>query len=121
MVPPIPRTPTDTEEQRRALSHSNRRVLAERQSWPDGVLEACERIEDAYPDWSVGWLGENPGPPAFARPSTFRAQPRPDRRHHSHTDLRATTADELEALLAACEDRVTVSRPYRAHPSRNVW
>ncbi|WP_030443156.1 hypothetical protein [Actinoplanes subtropicus] len=33
----------------------NRRILAERQDWPEGVLEECEALEQRRPAWSVTW------------------------------------------------------------------
>ena len=44
----------------RELAWANRRIRAGRGHWPDGALEACERIETAHPDWAVVWLPPNP-------------------------------------------------------------
>lgn len=51
--------PIATEEQRQALVTSNRRALAERQSWPAGVLVACELLDVEHPGWHFGWLAAN--------------------------------------------------------------
>lgn len=55
-----------------ALRHHNRRVLAERLHWPDGVLEACARVEVEHPGWVVFWMRENTTP-GFERPAGFHA------------------------------------------------
>lgn len=36
---------------------SNRRLLAE--GWPDGALDACERIDAGHPGWSTMWRDVN--------------------------------------------------------------
>jgi hypothetical protein len=33
------------------LVRHNRRVLAERLNWPEGAVEACDRIDDEHPGW----------------------------------------------------------------------
>jgi hypothetical protein len=43
----------------RRLAWANRQILADRLGWPVGALQQCERIESAYPDWSVTWLRGN--------------------------------------------------------------
>lgn len=43
----------------RALFVKNRRKIAEQVPWPDGALEACERLERAYPGWWITWLPTN--------------------------------------------------------------
>ena len=35
----------------------NRRIAAVRESWPDGVLETCVRLDAAHPGWAVTWMG----------------------------------------------------------------
>lgn len=47
--------PIDTPEERAALRHSNRRVLAERQCWPAGRLEECEQLGRDHPAWFAMW------------------------------------------------------------------
>jgi hypothetical protein len=39
----------------RKLAWHNRRVIAERLGWPDGVLETCEQTEPQHPGWSLSW------------------------------------------------------------------
>jgi hypothetical protein len=48
--------PIDTDEQRRALAVSNRRVIAERVGWPDGALQACQEFDERHPGWYAWWL-----------------------------------------------------------------
>jgi len=36
-------------------TRSNRELWAKRYRWPRGALEACNAIEDLYPNWSVLW------------------------------------------------------------------
>ncbi len=38
----------------------DRRRFAEQLGWPDGTVEACERIEREQPGWRVSWLPANP-------------------------------------------------------------
>lgn len=35
------------------LAARNRRIVAERLKWPDGAIDACERIERDHPGWNV--------------------------------------------------------------------
>lgn len=37
------------------LAVRNRRLTAERTGWPDGALEACEKLEAETPGWSISW------------------------------------------------------------------
>lgn len=37
------------------LARMNRMIIAERTGWPDGAVEACEKLEDAAPGWSINW------------------------------------------------------------------
>lgn len=41
------------------LVWSNRRVTAARLGWPAGVLAICERLDAAYPAWTVHWRPES--------------------------------------------------------------
>lgn len=41
------------------LLRHNRRVMAERIGWPDGAVEACDKLQDAYPGWNPGWQPES--------------------------------------------------------------
>jgi hypothetical protein len=43
---------------RRELRARNRRIVAERVGWPDGAVEACERLEREYRGWDVRWLDD---------------------------------------------------------------
>lgn len=37
----------------------NRRILAERLHWPDGVVDECEELEQRFPAWAVMWRTES--------------------------------------------------------------
>jgi hypothetical protein len=41
------------------LGHHSQKILAERQRWPDGALQACWDLELRHPRWRVSWLAEN--------------------------------------------------------------
>lgn len=60
------------EDERERLAWNNRQILADRLHWPDGALQACERIERDHPDWSISWLRENTIS-GFERPAGYRA------------------------------------------------
>jgi len=48
----------------RDLQRKNGRLLAERLGWPDGAIEACERLEDEYGlcvAWYPRWRMATPG------------------------------------------------------------
>jgi hypothetical protein len=36
------------------LAH-NRRAMAARMHWPEGALEACDKIADRFPGWNPGY------------------------------------------------------------------
>jgi hypothetical protein len=58
-------TPPDNEEREQAeLWASNRRLLAGRQRWPEGALEAVARAEGLFPRYGCYWCGP-PAPPGF--------------------------------------------------------
>ena len=76
------------------LARKNRRLLAERTAWPAGVVEECEAIEVAFPDWYTTY---HPGQPGwsdqgfYARAWRWRFG-RPEK-------LYGKTPDELRAKL----------------------
>ena len=37
------------------LYAANRRLAAYRNHWPDGALEACEKLDAEHPGWSIGY------------------------------------------------------------------
>lgn len=88
--------PIDTPEQRRALAESNRRVIAERSGWPDGVLQACEDFDRRHPGWFAFWRPENRRP-GFEAPAGYIA------RRHGALDrdegIFRSNVDALDALL----------------------
>lgn len=49
-TPPLPLQPVGPK-----LLDNNRRLLAERQHWPDGVLDECQRIDHLNPGWDTMW------------------------------------------------------------------
>lgn len=69
-------TPDPLAEPGLDLAARNRRLLAVRQHWPEGALEECERLDQAYPGWSVSWLDEN-SCPGFERPACYWAMRAP--------------------------------------------
>jgi hypothetical protein len=65
MTAPAPKWPSD-------LMRKNQRILADRQHWPEGALQACVDLEDHNPGWYVSWLSENVTS-GFERPAGFWA------------------------------------------------
>lgn len=96
------------------LPRRNRRVLAERQGWPDGALDACLELEQAYPRWAVLW--------------TKGGLPRdPDRGYRAYAtvervlyDVFAETAEVLRERLADADLGLPPERewPARLTPLR---
>jgi hypothetical protein len=43
----------------RDLAWHNRRVLAERLNWPEGMLETCEQLDREHPGWRTSWYPED--------------------------------------------------------------
>ncbi|UQU64875.1 hypothetical protein COUCH_00460 [Couchioplanes caeruleus] len=91
MSEPLP--PTGPE-----LGRRNRRLIAKRTGWPEGAVEACERIEDAFPAWSVSWRHENVIP-GFLSPEGFYAE-RPGRYSWDKTVLYGADAEKLLEQIA---------------------
>ena len=56
---------------RKAMRRHNRPLLAERLGWPAGVVQACDRLDDTFRDWSAGWL---PASAWSGRPAGFTAE-----------------------------------------------
>lgn len=76
------------------VAWKNRRILAKRLDWPDGALEACERIEREHRDWAIAWLSEN-RTKGFERPAGYWAK-----REGMHAfEVYATDADELVRMI----------------------
>ncbi len=71
----------------------DRRAFAERTGWPDGALEACERIEQEYADWRISWLPANPVV-GYERPACFWA-----RREWPHHEVYGADPAELVAEI----------------------
>ena len=47
-----------TAEQRERITR-NRRIMAPRQHWPEGAVEACEKLEQEFPAFEVDWFPRN--------------------------------------------------------------
>ncbi|GGL21584.1 hypothetical protein [Mangrovihabitans endophyticus] len=93
------------------LGRRNRRLIAERLHWPDGALEACERIDRCHPGWMSTWA---PGGGVEWVERGFYAQPRLARRSDPRWLFGATPLE----LLAALDDHITAERAERARVSR---
>lgn len=79
------------------LLGSNRRLLAERQGWPAGALEACEGLDRKHSGWSVWWRAECTVP-GLEHPAGYVA----DRLDAGNVIVCGATVEELEdAMLAA--------------------
>ena len=93
------------------LLRHNRRVMAERLGWPDGAVETCDWLQDAYPDWISGWQAEQ-AIPGFEKPAGYYAS----RWHRRSNEPAAYGADMLD-LAVAIEtwpwDQVAAYRPQR--------
>jgi hypothetical protein len=77
------------------LRRKNRAVLAVRQHWPEGALQACQDLEEQHPGWYVSWRGENTTP-GFERPAGFYAT----YDHGLHkTEVFSPTLEAVESLL----------------------
>lgn len=79
------------------LLRHNRRIIASRIGWPDGAVEACDKLQDAYPDWIPGWQPASTIP-GFEHPAGYFAS----RHSRRHDEPPAYGADPLE-LAAAIE------------------
>lgn len=80
------------------LPRHNRRVIAERIGWPDGAVEACDWIEQAYPEWIPGWQHESKIR-GFERPEGYYATRQGG--HSGEPDLYGATAEDLAAAIEA--------------------
>ena len=108
------------------LAWRNRRVLADRLGWPDGVLEDCERLDREWPRWSIGWWAES-RIRGFERPAGFHASitgtsvtwwgPLGVRREPW---VDAATADELAVRMGEVQEQVEAEEERRAQPLRSV-
>lgn len=86
----------------RELAWANRRLLAARQGWPEGALEACETIERDQPAWSITWRTATPGwadawSSQAAQPAGYYAT----RYEAPRVELYAASPDELAAAITA--------------------
>lgn len=72
------------------LAARNRRILAERLNWPDGALDACERLD--RPGWSANYRREGCGPAGFY--GTHKCARGPE------VEVYGPTADDLDAAIA---------------------
>lgn len=93
------------------LAWRNRRVIARRTGWPEGVLEECERLDGEHPGWSVWWLPEKTCG-SFQSPAGFSATMpagRPQQRRGGgwmRPNVFATSVPELVEAMAEMEQRL---------------
>lgn len=78
------------------LAH-NRRVMAKRMHWPEGALEACDKIAERFPGWIPGYdhggkVGHHEWPAGY-----YASQPSP---RHGEPQAYGTTAEALTAAIA---------------------
>jgi hypothetical protein len=83
------------------LLGANRRILAESQHWPPGVLEACVRLDSDHPGWSVWWRHECTLP-GLEHPAGFVAQSL----RHEDVVVCGGTVEELGAAITGAPDAV---------------
>ena len=78
-----------------ALTARDRRLLADRLHWPDGVLEACEAVEAGHPGWHATW---NPGGGTcqWARAGYYAL---PDNRRHDDPPAYGATPEQLREAI----------------------
>lgn len=79
------------------LARMNRMITAAREAWPDGALEACEKLEAATTGWSIGW--SRGGNRTWVEPGYYAT-----RIDWHYTDtapryLHAATVDELATAI----------------------
>ena len=82
------------------LLAKNRRLLAQREHWPDGALQGCEQVDADHPGWATWWRRADGWTPAAG----FYAQ------RHGETGPRyprpyGATPDELGAAIDAAPQR----------------
>lgn len=83
------------------MRQHNRRVLAERLQWPDGVLDECLRVEAEHPDWHIGWRADDAGPVWVAVHYV---------RHRCFREATGATVGELVAAMAEQDERAARQR-----------
>lgn len=93
-------------EPRERLAWRNRRVLAERQGWPDGAVEACEQLEVTHRGWSFSWRTANTIK-GFERPEGFYATTGSTWRDITRY---GATPEELAEVLMTTPNRTTERR-----------
>lgn len=91
---------------RERLAWRNRRLLAERQSWPAGAVEACEQLEVTHRRWSFSWRAENTVK-GFERPEGYYATTGGTWRDRT---VHAATPEELAQLLTPTTPNPTTER-----------
>lgn len=76
------------------LAAKNRRLFAAKQHWPEGIVETCEKLGAAHPDWYIDWA--RPGSPTYPAPGYYGAR---WSRERSEPMVYGATPDELEAAI----------------------
>lgn len=82
------------EREAHELAWRNRRIIAKRTHWPDGVIQMCEHLDATRPGWTVWWHPENTYP-GFGHPAAYRAS-----RWTGHVTV---CGEDPAALVAAME------------------
>lgn len=93
MTTPLPLHPPGPE-----LAAKNRRLLAERWGWPDGALQACEKIEKLHPGWSAMWSAG--GEHTWREPGFYATHPDLRRGSGPTHYLHAETMAEMLAVIS---------------------
>jgi hypothetical protein len=94
-------------EGRDALSWNNRRVLAERLKWPDGILAEAEHLDEKHPGWSTWWYGDGRGFCASMPDGESRRRPSGG---WEQPTVYGPSVAELEESIAAMEETIAAER-----------
>ncbi len=114
------------------LAFRNRRIIAGRTSWPDGVLGECEALDERHPDWSASWIPENTGK-GWERPPGYMATRRsgelvggdemrrdPEDGVRRRPKVFAETIPELEERIAAADERIAAEEAWEAQQWKSM-
>lgn len=100
----------------RERQHRNRRIIAERLSWPARALDVCEGMDRLYPGWTAWWDDAHPGPSRWAHPARYSASrhdvsieggdPMRSDGIRRHPTVYGETVAELRAAIEAMQARI---------------
>lgn len=79
------------------LARMNRMIIAEHAGWPDGALEACEKLEADSPGWGITWNAG--GQMTWVEAGYYATRIDWHRGDEAPRYLHATTPDELAAAI----------------------